>query len=411
MVNSALWLIPLLLVPAAVFAQSPASSTPEPTRAEEIEKQRAEKETKVTPEERERGEQILLNIRRNRFLRSIVTGYNGFSASIGNAVPGAGLAVGARYVSPELFGNSTIFRVRAVASTRQYFRGDASVLFPYLLNERLFVETNVGYHNFAQMPYYGPGPDSVVTGRSNFRFEGVEAGGRAGVRIIRGLTAGVHSSWADYNVGPGGADQFISTDRQFPPSVTPGIDRQTSFWKNGVFAEYDWRRGGSEPTAGGYYSAKFTDLADRDLKRFSHQRYDFEVQHYQPFFNKKRVIALRAETSLAGAKSGNEVPFYLQPTLGGANTLRGFRWFRFYDDNSLLFNGEYRWEAGRALDMAIFTDAGKVFASRKQLNFSNLEYSYGIGLRAKFREDLVARIDFGFSNEGFQIWFRFNNVF
>ena len=53
------------------------------------------------------------------------------------------------------------------------------------------------------------------------------------------------------------------------------------------------------------------------------------------------------------------MPFYQQPTLGGPDALRGFRPFRFYDNNAVLVQGEYRWEASRSLDVALFADGGK----------------------------------------------------
>ena len=64
------------------------------------------------------------------------------------------------------------------------------------------------------------------------------------------------------------------------------------------------------------------------------------------------------------AESDNSVPFYLQPTLGGASHLRGFRESRFRDQNSVLVGAEYRWEAWWALDAALFVDAGMVAPSR-----------------------------------------------
>jgi hypothetical protein len=56
-------------------------------------------------------------------------------------------------------------------------------------------------------------------------------------------------------------------------------------------------------------------------------------------------------------------------------------------------------------------DAGKVFRSKRQWNFHDLEASYGVGMRFNARNSTFLRIDAGFSHEGFQVWFKFNNVF
>jgi outer membrane protein assembly factor BamA len=105
------------------------------------------------------------------------------------------------------------------------------------------------------------------------------------------------------------------------------------------------------------------------------------------------------------------VPFYLQPTLGGSDDLRGFRQYRYYDNDSLLMNAEYRWEVAPALDMAVFADAGKVFPRPWDISLTNLQTDGGFGIRFKNREAVLFRIDAGFSREGFQIWFKFNPPF
>jgi len=138
---------------------------------------------------------------------------------------------------------------------------------------------------------------------------------------------------------------------------------------------------------------------------------DLEVQQYIPFFNRRRVIALRGKSVLTYADSGQRVPFYLQPTLGGSDDLRGFRPFRFYDDNMVVLNAEYRWESFSGLDMALFVDGGKVFPRRAQWNLKDLEGSAGFGFRFNVRNSVFMRVDVGFSHEGFQLWVKFNNVF
>ena len=105
------------------------------------------------------------------------------------------------------------------------------------------------------------------------------------------------------------------------------------------------------------------------------------------------------------------MPFYLQPTLGGSEDLRGFRPFRFYDNNAVILNGEYRWEVFSGLDMALFVDAGQVFPDWRKINYRHLQTDAGFGFRFNVRNDVFLRIDTAFSHEGFQIWFKFNNVF
>jgi outer membrane protein assembly factor BamA len=105
------------------------------------------------------------------------------------------------------------------------------------------------------------------------------------------------------------------------------------------------------------------------------------------------------------------VPFYLQPTLGGARNLRGFREFRFRDNNSVLATAEYQWEAWWALDVALFADAGTVAPTRQLLSMRDVEVGYGVGFRFHSNKAFVGRLDLAFSKEGFIPLLRFEHVF
>ena len=58
----------------------------------------------------------------------------------------------------------------------------------------------------------------------------------------------------------------------------------------------------------------------------------------------RRALDLRAE------RRQLDVPFYLMPSLGGNDTLRGFRNYRFRGPHALLLQAEYRWEIWSGLD-------------------------------------------------------------
>ncbi|HEX9760643.1 MAG TPA: BamA/TamA family outer membrane protein, partial [Candidatus Acidoferrales bacterium] len=186
---------------------------------------------------------------------------------------------------------------------------------------------------------------------------------------------------------------------------------QTSFLRHTAFVEFNYLDNPGGPRSGGYYVARFTYFDDRDLKLHDFRQLHLEAQQYIPFFNARRVIALRARTVMSMENGASSVPFYLQPSLGGPYDLRGFRAYRFHDDNHIAVNAEYRWESFTGLEMAIFADAGKVTPKRSQLNFHNLESSVGFGLRFNLRNNVFMRIDTGFSHEGFQVWLKFSGPF
>ncbi len=123
------------------------------------------------------------------------------------------------------------------------------------------------------------------------------------------------------------------------------------------------------------------------------------------------MIAFRVAAAMAFGESGQRVPFYLQPKLGGNDNLRGFARYRFYDNQSLYFNVEHRWHASSALDMAIFVDGGKVAPDLADIDFSDIEWSAGIGFRFKLRGAYFMRIDFAGGREGFRFMWTFSDIF
>ena len=99
------------------------------------------------------------------------------------------------------------------------------------------------------------------------------------------------------------------------------------------------------------------------------------------------------------------VPFYGQPQLGGNFELRGFNQYRFSDNNAFIAAIEHRWYAFTGLEMALFVDAGKTVSEKGRIDLSNLNYSGGIGFRARVQDAIVLRFDLATSREGFRwIW-------
>jgi len=381
------------------------------TRVEAIQAARQEKARHLAPDAPSKLEQRLLEIRERRLIERLTEGVNGLGVRLGGLTTGSGFAAGPQYVRRDIGDGHFILRGSARASLKRYQLFDLEMSLPKLARETVFLDFYAVHRNYPRVDYYGPGPDSAKTGRSDFRLEDTAYDVSGGVRPWRYLRLGGGLGYLQVNVGPGADRRFVSTERVFPPAVTPGIDRQADFLRGGVFAQLDWRDNPGGPRQGGNYLVRYWTYSDRKFGSYSFRRLDLEVQQYLPFANRRRVIALRGKSVLTYASDGHRVPFYLQPTLGGSDDIRGFRSFRFYDDNLVVLNAEYRWESFSGLDMAIFADAGKVFPRRAQWNLKDLEGTVGFGFRFNIRNNVFMRLDVGFSHEGYQIWLKFDNVF
>jgi len=370
-----------------------------------------DKAQKLTPDLPSKGERKLVRIQKSPIFQALFERPTGLRLTLGGMVTQGGFAVGPEYNRPDLLNGEMQFKVGAKASARGYQLYQARLRFPHVANDKVFIEMYTAHRNFPQINYYGPGPNSARTGRTNFRYEDTTFDGAVALIPVRHMRVGVTGGYVRANVGPGTSNRFASTEDVFSPAQTPGIDRQSNFMRYGPTIGYDYRDRPDDPHRGGNYQASYIYYDDRKLDTGNHKKFVAEAQQYIPFFNEKRVIALRGRTELSYRNPNQVIPFYLQPTLGGSDDLRGFRPFRFYDNNLLVLNAEYRWEVFTGFDMAVFADRGKVFNRHTQLNFKGLEKSYGFGLRISSRTAVVTRIDVGFSREGFQLWFKFGNVF
>jgi len=380
-------------------------------RTDLIESARAEKEANLTPETPPKAERRFVWVENSLPYRLLTGEANGFGVGFGTIVPGAGFAIGPRYRRSDLWDGRLTLSMEARAAVNESYLGRLDLSLPHLFGDRAFLDFSAIHRNISEMPYYGAGPDSRKTGRSDYRLEDTNVEVRPGFRPYRGVRAGLIGSYLAVNVGEGHSTRYISSERQYGPDVAPGIDRQTNFWRGGGFVEYDWRDRTTNRTSGGKYSAQYVRYLSRDLAGYNFFRVDLDASQYIPLWNRTRVISLHGSSSLTNTAGSQRVPFYLQPTLGGPDTLRGYRVFRFYGNNSTMVNAEYRWELSPILDMVAFADGGKVFDRWEQWNFHAIQTDVGFGLRLKSRSKTVFSFDNGFSHEGFQIWFRLNNLF
>lgn len=402
--------------PPSVPQQNEASRSvvppsPPVTREDAIEQERQDRIAHLEPDLPSKPERFFNKLQKNEIWERVFGDAVGWRVTVGGLISGSGFALGPEYYRPDLLNGDMIVRASARASFERYELIDLLVGFPHLLHDHGFVDFYNYYFNYPSLDYYGPGPNSKKTGRSDYRVENTSFNVRAGFRPFAHLRLGVSGGYLAVNVGPGAEERFISTGEQYTEATTPGINRQSTFVRGGPFVQFDYRDNPGDPHSGGNYEADYIYYDDLGLNISNFRLLRADAQQYIPFFNKKRVIALRARTEMSYRNTNQVVPFYLQPTLGGADDLRGFRQFRFYDNNSLLMSAEYRWEVMTPLDMAVFVDSGKVFHRHADLNFAELQTDAGFGLRFKTRDAVFMRWDIGFSREGFQVWVKFNNIF
>ena len=391
------------------YAESEAQIVTEPvSRGEEIANQQTDKTTALYPDVPDRNERRFIKI--HHLVNETLAG-TPIHLEFGNSPTGAGFALG-----PVLeFSNPTdTFRARtwAAASLSGYYTGGAGLELPALAKRRVSLSLNAMHTDLSRLDFYGLGPTSLKSDRTDYGREYTHLDWAAKWKAFSHVDPACSLSQSFERVGGGTSHSVTSTDIKFGPDQAPGIDAKNNFFLAGCLIPFDFRDNPVYPHKGSAVFLGFQHFLAENDNRYSFSRVSQSAEQYIPFLNEKRVIALHEDIELSYHGSNQVVPFYLQPTLGGRFDLRGYRLFRFYDENSLVVNAEYRWEICTGFDMAVFGDSGKVFHRPGDLHdLSNMQTAAGFGLRFNNQKNALMRIDTGFSREGFQVWLSFSKVF
>jgi hypothetical protein len=376
-----------------------------------LEQERAARATQLHTYEPGRLEKFFLNADDGRLQRWFAP-QNGFFVGYGYTYKpsGAGFALGGGF-RHDLFDRRARVVFEAGESFRNYHmvRGDFSLR--RLARRRLEVGVEGIYRHQPQDDFFGPGPESREEDRVNYLYKDQEFNGRAVATLRPWLTVGTRLGRVAPAIRSGTDDRYPSIEQLFDDASAPGLHVQPAFLYGEGFAEVDYRDETGHTRAGGHYRLALRKHVDRELDRYSFRSMDLMLRQYIPIFDKKRVFALQLEVKSTDPESGHQVPFYMQPTLGGGQTLRSTRDYRFRDTQAMWMNAEYRWEAFAALDMALFTDWGKVAPKFSDLDFSDLEHAYGIGFRVIAARTVVLRIDLATGSDGMRTVVKYSRAF
>lgn len=155
------------------------------------------------------------------------------------------------------------------------------------------------------------------------------------------------------------------------------------------------------------YKGELLEISSYFYKRFLGSTFDFTYLNllYQKFWSIKRkhVLALQAK----GRFGYGNVPFLDMSNVGNDDLLRGYPKNRFRDNHFVGTQVEYRFPLFWRFGMVAFGGVGEVFNSSADVNFNNLKYSVGAGLRFVVNpaERLNIRLDYGYGREGGHFYF------
>ena len=393
-------------VPAAQTTTAPA------TREEVIANERADRVAELWPERQSPMVDTVNRLVERGFSEGLDSGKgsNGPQIVVGGMRPGQGFTAGLGYRRSDLWAERLGYRGTVRGTLQGAYMFDFNLDFQGLKTDRTAVRWYTKYESSPDIDFYGLGNTSPKENHTSFAYDDLTTDVDAAFQALRHLDVGFTTGYLHADTGRG-HDDFTPIDELFPPEQLPGFEQDTEFTRIGAFVDFDYRDSKTGPRSGGVLGMRYREYWDIDKKTFAFRQTEYEFQQYLPYYNKGRVIAIRAAVVLTFPKEGNEVPIYLQPVLGGNDDLRGFGGYRFRDNHSVYLGVEHRWHASSNLEMSAFLDAGKVVPLKRDIDVTRMNYSGGIGFRVRMRSAIVSRTDFAVSREGFRIVWTFSDIF
>lgn len=394
-----------LLCACLALAASPAfAQTPEPdSRQAAIESAQREKAQTLRPYAPGGFERLITRIE-----DTLLNGTRKWHPFLQNAYGGGGFALGAgytRFVSPYSF-----IDTRGSISVSGYKLVETEFVSPRLFHRRGSLSVRGGWRNATRVAFYGLGSETSLADRTNYAFEQPYASARLTywptrrTFMLRGGVEGTQWKLTQ----PSGRIPAIGTIHS--AASLPGVGATTTYLHAEATAALDTRTSPGYSRRGGFYGLTAHDFSDRDA-RFGFRQLDYEVVQHVPILRETWAISLRGLASTTFDKQGQDIPFFMLPSLGGGSDLRAFSSWRYRDRNSLLLQAEWRVMANRFLDTAVFVDAGKVSARRQDLGFDGLKTDYGLGVRFHGPFSTALRIDVARSREGTRLVFATSPAF
>jgi hypothetical protein len=375
--------------------QNDQSAQPVASRTALIEQLQAEKAAALVPEKPGKAEAYVTQVS-----DIMLGGQMHWHAFFHNAYAGGGFTLGAGYtqfVSP-----TNTLDVRGSITFSGYKRIEAEFIAPNLLKRRATFSAIGGWREATQVGFYGFGMTSTVDARANYSFQQPYASATLDVHPARNSFFVRGSLEAtQWKQAPGSGD-VPSVETIYTPQTLPGLGAQPVYLHSTGSVGIDSRQAPGYARRGGLFAATFQDFTDPDGVS-SFQGLNYEAIQHIPIRRDTWVVSLHGLLQTTYSKSGQQIPFFMMPSIGGGDDLRAYASWRLRDLNSLIVQAEWRVIVNRFLDMAAFYDTGRVASRLDQMKLDDLKYDVGIGFRFHGPIMTPLRIELAKGTEGFSL--------
>jgi hypothetical protein len=328
-----------------------------------------------------------------------------FAIVFGGIKQGSSMAVGPA-VSHE-FDNGGFAQVKGVYSIRHFKLVQARLDSGPLLHHRAMVSTRVRWQDAPELSLYALGPDSSQA-RAEYGERKAEWSGFIRYGLAQHLTATGGSGFERYAIDAGFLD-FTEDEHLGVVPDEPGLATRPWFVHSYGSIVFDTRLSPDFSRTGTALMGTAHDYHDMHDGHGSFHGYEAGIAHLFPMVRTdprdpagwKGALGLAARAWLTDSGQGSTVPFFLMPTLGGGDFLRGYASYRFRDRNALTLSAEYCWAVHPMVDLAALYEAGSVAPTLHRLG-SDIAQSAGGGVRVHTRTAGLLSLDLARGRDGVQ---------
>ena len=135
------------------------------------------------------------------------------------------------------------------------------------------------------------------------------------MRVAPVVSVGGGLEYYEPRVSDGTDKAVVSIGEQYDEASAPGLSAQPNYVRTSAFVEMDSRQP-LNARKGGWYRAELSvTTTNRDLSAYSFTRLDVDLRQFVSFLSERRVLMGRVAASTSETASGQQMPFYLMPTL------------------------------------------------------------------------------------------------
>lgn len=345
-------------------------------------------------------------IEENPFLHRLISSEpDGVYPRLGGLMRGSGMAGGAGY--RHRLGRGTRVDVAALGSVRRYVALSATARWISAWQDRLVVWSGLRWSDYPEEDFYGLGRDTPRGDRATYALRTTRLDTRLTARLARWLDVSAGLDRTALTVARGEDASYPVVQDRFAAAALPGLTATPTFLVRSTGLTVYSPAHRVHPHRGAMARVHLEQWDDRTDDAFSFTRVDVEGSYVQPLAP-RHAVAVRVGSSAATPDAGQQVPFFLLPSLGGQDTVRAFGDFRFRDARTLWLTAEYRWELRPRVEMALFCDAGDARGAWRAITPGQLKTGVGVGLRVDAGPSLQAGVDLaGGGREGLRVMLLF----